>query len=161
MRRSRHAVAGCRPGGGEHGAYVLRADERAVLDRRGHGSWDVEDLVTLAGGFLGRDVGRKAEDGRTLKGGLCEPGEEVGGTGSKSAHADAGPAGELALGVGHVGGGRLVMGQDEFNPVALEGIEHGEHFAAGNAVGTADAFLGQEAGDGVGDGYVRHGECVE
>ena len=117
--------------------------------------------MPLAGRFSGGDVRRDAEDRRTLEGGLGETGEEIGGAGPEGAEADAGPTGELAFGVGHVGGGRLVVRQDELDAVALKGVEHRQHLAAGDAVGAADALLCQESGDGVSDGYVRHGECVE
>ena len=96
--------------------------------------------MTLAGGFLGRYVSRNAKYRGAFQRGLGEACEEVGGPGSKRADANPGAAGELALGVGHVGGGRLVMGQDEFNPAALQGVEHGKHFAAGNTIGAPDTL---------------------
>ena len=157
MGRAGHALDGSRPGGRDDRGQVVRADTGGVFDRGGHCAGNVVDLMPLAGGFVGRDVRRNAEDRRTLEGGLGETGEEVGGAGSEGADADAGPAGELAFGVGHVGGGRLVVSQDELDAVALEGVEHREHLAAGDAVGATDALPCQEGGYGFGDGYVRHG----
>ena len=161
MSRAGHAPDGSRPGRRDDRGHVVRSYAGGVFDRGGHGAGNVVDLMPLADGFVGRHVGRDAEDRRTLEGGLGEAGEEVGGAGAEGAQAHTGPAGQLAFGVGHVGGGRFVMGQDEFNAVALEGVEHREHLAAGDTIGAADALLCQECGDGVGDGYVRHGKCVE
>ena len=116
--------------------------------------------MALAGGLVRRDVSRQAEHRGAFQGCLGEPGEEVGGAGSERADADAGPPGELAFGVGHVGGGSLVVSQRELNPMALECVEQGQHFTAGDPVGATDALLGQEGGDGFGDGQVRQGRVM-
>ena len=102
-------------------------------------------------------IGGKAKHRGTFERCLGQPGEEVGGARSEGADANAGPPGELAFGVGHVGGGRLVVREDKVNAVALEGVEQREHFTAGDAVGTADALLCQEGGNGLSNGYGRHG----
>ena len=54
-------------------------------------------------------------------------------------HADARAAGELAVGVGHVGGADLVAAGDEAERRVVEGIEHGEVALAGDAEGDVDA----------------------
>jgi len=157
MRRSRHAGGGGRPCGWEDGTQVVGCDAGAVLDGRRHCAGDVEDLVALSGGFVGRYVSRNAEHRRAFQGGLGKTCEEVGGTGAERAEANAGTTCDLALGVGHIRGGGFVMGQDKLDPVTLESVEYGEHFATGDTVGALDALLGKEASDGVGNGYGRHG----
>ena len=50
-----------------------------------------------------------------------------------------GPAGELAVGVGHVRGADLVAAGDEPDRRVVERVEHGEVALAGDAEGQLDA----------------------
>ena len=54
-------------------------------------------------------------------------------------HADARPARELAVGVGHVGGADLVTAGDEPDRRVVERVEHGEVALAGHAERQLDA----------------------
>jgi hypothetical protein len=67
----------------------------------------------------------------------------VGGAGAAGHHADAGPAGELAIGFGHVGGGALMFGDDDLDfGHVVEGVEDVQiAFArdAEDAVGAMDS----------------------
>src|SRR5581483_6854110 len=58
----------------------------------------------------------------------------VGGAGPARHEADARPAGELAVGLGHVAGAALVAAGDEADGVAgvVEGVERGEETLAGH-----------------------------
>ncbi len=64
----------------------------------------------------------------------------VGGARSAGREADAGPAGELAIGVGHVGRAALLAAGDQSDLLAgvVEGIEGGQVALAGHGEGHVD-----------------------
>ena len=68
----------------------------------------------------------------------------VGGARAAGDEADAGPAAELATGVGHVGGGAFVAGDDSADGrVRVECVEHRQVALAGHAVDRIDAVAGE------------------
>ena len=64
---------------------------------------------------------------------MCTPPAACVAPGPARDHADSRPAGELSVGVGHVGCPDLVAAGDEADRGVVEGIEHGEVALAGNA----------------------------
>ena len=71
---------------------------------------------------------------RVLEGGVDAAGG-VRRAGAAGDHADARPAGELAVGVGHVRGADLVAAGDEADRRVVERVEHGQVALAGHAEG--------------------------
>jgi len=68
----------------------------------------------------------------------------VGGAGAAGDEADARAAGELAVGVGHVGGGALVAGDDGADVRrGVQRVEHRQVALAGDAEDLVDAVAAQ------------------
>ena len=66
------------------------------------------------------------------------------GAGPAGNHADAGPAREFAISLGHIGGGAFVLGNDQFDLVlAVQSIQDFQIALAGNAENAFDAVQRQ------------------
>jgi len=71
---------------------------------------------------------------RVLVGGV-DPTRGMRRAGPARDHADPGPPGELAVGIGHVGGADLVAAGDEADGRVVEGVQHRQVALAGHAEG--------------------------
>ena len=77
---------------------------------------------------------------------------EVGATDRTGAERHRGPAGQLAMRLGHERGRAFVACRDDADPGALEGIEQAEERLARDREGVADAGRAQRVGDEPADG---------
>ncbi|MNE33919.1 hypothetical protein D3C80_1276150 [compost metagenome] len=160
----------------------------AALQRRGEGALDHLDGA-LRAFDLGRPLGQSAEDLAVVdflegaaatvgQGDLADeqdhrrgvlmrrvhPDAGMGRARSARDHADAGLAGQLAIGLGHVGGAGLMAADDDLDLVAHvgQGVEHGQIAFARHTEDLVDPVhhegVDQTAGGGVGS--LRHGFAV-
>ena len=95
----------------------------------------VDLLERLAPHHPAADLADQEDQRRRVLIGGVDPARGVGGAGAARDHADPGPAGELAVGVGHVRGSDLVAAGDEPQRGVVERVEHGQVALAGNAEG--------------------------
>jgi hypothetical protein len=96
-------------------------------------------VVDLLEGFAPRlpagDLSHEQDQGRGVLLGRVHADARVGGAGAARDHADAGPAGHLAVGLGHVGGTAFVLGHHQVDVVGcvVQGVEHLQIAFAGHA----------------------------
>ncbi|MNQ95219.1 hypothetical protein D3C85_1107680 [compost metagenome] len=83
----------------------------------------------------------------------------VGGARPAGHEADAGLAGQLAVGLGHVGGAAFLPADDEVDDFAgvVQGVEHGQVAFTGNAEGALDTVDAQGIDQDLAAGAVRDG----
>ncbi|MNN20508.1 hypothetical protein D3C81_1337920 [compost metagenome] len=165
-------------------------DHRAHAALQGRGEGALDHLDGALGAFdLGRPLGKAAKDLAVvdlLEGAAAPVGQGdladeqdhrrgvlmrrmhadrgVGRPRSARNHADARLAGQLAIGLGHVGGAGLVAADDDLDPVAHigQGVEHGQIAFARHTEDLVHPVhhegVDQTAGGGVGS--LRHGFAV-
>ena len=86
-----------------------------------------------------------ATNGRAVHVGVGHAGHQVGGAGSQRGQADARPAGQAAVDVGHEGGPLLVSRRHKTNGTVQEHFEEVDVFLAGNAENVLHALIFQTA----------------
>ena len=99
----------------------------------------VDLLERLAPHHLATDLADQEDQWRRVLVGGVHPACGVRRPRAARDHADPRPAGELAVGVGHVGGPDLVAAGDEPDRGVVERVEHGQIALAGNAEGQLDS----------------------
>ena len=127
------------------------ADEVVVLGHRQRDAVDVDLLERVLADQRCRDVAgdRDHRDGVEERG--ADPGDEVGGPGTRRAHADADPAGDPGVAVGGVRAALLVTDEDvaQLRVVAEDVVERQDH-AARVAEEDVDALAEQRLAEDVG-----------
>src|SRR6266545_327222 len=121
---------------------------------------DVDVLVGLAVDPRQVRLGRDRDERSAVEERIRHAGHEIRRAGSQGREADAGPAGEAAVDVGHERRGSFVSSQDEPNRTVAEGVHQLEVLLPRDSEGEPDAFTFQtgdeERGgfhaDGIGGG---------
>ena len=119
----------------ELGDPVGAVDLRHPLRHRAEHVAVVDLLERLAPHHLARDLADQEDQRRRVLERGVDAAGRVRRSGASRDHADPRAAGQLAVGVGHVGGADLVAAGDEADRGVVEGVEHGQIALAGNAVG--------------------------
>ncbi len=119
----------------ELGDPVGAVDLRHPLRHRAEHVAVVDLLERLAPHHLAADLADQEDQRRRVLERGVDAARGVRRPGAARHHADTRAAGELAVGVGHVGGADLVAAGDEADRGVVEGVEHGQIALAGHAVG--------------------------
>jgi len=120
----------------------------------------VDFLEGLAVALVGSDLADEQDHRRRILEGGVQADAGIGRAGAARHEADAGPAGQLALRLGHEGGAALLPAGHEADALAvlMEAVEDREITLAGNAEDIGDALLDQGLDEdmtgGTGDGAV-------
>jgi hypothetical protein len=129
-----------RAGAGDvEGARDQFGHARRVVDLHhplGHGAEDravVEFLEGLAAQRAARDLADEQQHRRRVLVRDVDAGGGVGGAGTARHEAHAGPAGELALGLGHHGRAAFLAAYRDVDGRVVQGVEHGQEAFARHA----------------------------
>ena len=130
------------PGGGDvEGARDELGDPVRIVDlldplrHRAEHVAVVDLLERLPAHHVAADLADQEDQRRRVLEGGVDAAGRVRRAGATRDHADAGTAGELAVGVGHVGRADLVTTRDEADRRVVERVEHGQVALAGHAEG--------------------------
>ena len=114
---------------------------RRVLGDRLKEARQVQDLVTLLVQPRRRALARDADDRRPVHVGVGKTGDQVGRTGPQGRHANARPARQPAVDVGHEGRALLMARRDELDRAVEQRIHDVDVLLARNAEDVFDALV--------------------
>ena len=134
MGRARLALFGVLEGQPHDFAHRVGADDllRALGDRLKH-CGQVKVLVAGELHPVGADLSGDGHQRRTVQISIRHTGDKVGSTGAKGGQADAGPAGQTAIDIGHKGRALLVAHWDEADLAVPDGKHQVKRFLARDA----------------------------
>ena len=141
MGRARLALLGVLEGQTHDLAHRVGADDllRALGDRLKHGR-QVEILVAGELHPVGAHLSRDGHQRRTVQIGIGHTGDKVGRAGAEGGQADAGPAGQTAIDIGHKSRTLLVAHRDKADLAVPDGKHQVKCFLARNAEHHIDAL---------------------
>ena len=129
---------------------VGRGELMGVLGDGVHHAAHVDDLEATLLGLLDRLLTGDHHHRHAAEVGVGAGGDQVGGTRAEGGQADAGLAGQAAIGGGHEACRLFVAGQDQLDLRLTQGFQEVEVFLTGNAEHILDTFVFQALHNDIG-----------